>query len=167
MSRSNVIAVPAYVAKKRVYVTSSGGKWHPGDIALAFAMCARLNDSADELRKTAWRIVEKVCLESQPNMRKLAREKDDAKVWNAALKLIDRSFEIWLPQPDCTAEQRLAWQAARVTGPFLRNEPVKIVEPPRCHMKPMRLAGYHEHRHWKCQHCKHTKALRQEDIHGA
>lgn len=161
-----MITVPNYVTKKRVYVTRSGGKWHPGDIALAFALCIRQQDSADELRKMAWRLVDQVCLEHRPNMRKLAREKDDEKVWWAILKIIDRSFEIWMPQPESTTEQRLAWQAARVSGPFLRNEPAKVVEPPRCHMKPMRLAGYHEHRHWKCQHCKHTKPLRKEDTHG-
>lgn len=162
MKRTNIITLPKALPK-RSYITRSGGSWHPGDIALCFALVIRFEDSADALRKLARRLVDKVCLEHQPNMKRLSREPDDQKVWNAVLKIIDRSFEIWMPQPDCTPEQRLAWQEARVSGPFLRNtwkeEPVEVIEPPRCHMKPMRLAGYHKHRHWKCQHCTHTKPI--------
>ena len=159
---TNIVTLPKALPK-RSYITRSGGSWHPGDIALCFALVIRFEDSADALRKLARRLVDKVCLEHQPNMKRLSREPDDQKVWNAVLKIIDRSFEIWMPQPDCTPEQRLAWQEARVSGPFLRNtwkdKPVEVIEPPRCHMKPMRLAGYHKHRHWKCQHCTHTKPI--------
>lgn len=151
--------------KKRVYVTTTGGGWHPGDIALAFAWCIREHDSADALRQLARRLVEKVCREHQPNMKLLSRTMDDQKVWDAALNIINRSIEIWMPQPDCTVEQRLAWQEARVSGPFLRNPPPPPPpEVPVCHMKPMKVAGYHQHRHWKCQHCSHTKPLEDPAI---
>lgn len=152
MSRapSGVVVIPGYLTKKRVYVTSTGGTWHPGDVALAFALCIRAHDSADAIRKLARNLVDKVCREHQPNMKLLSRTMDDEKVWNAAMKIVNRVCEMWRIEPET---------------PFLRNviPEVELVEPPRCHMKPMRLAGYHKHRHWKCQHCKHTKPLEASD----
>lgn len=38
-------------------------------------------------------------------------------------------------------------------------EPIELVDPPKCHMKPMRLAGDVDSRHWRCQHCSHTKPI--------
>lgn len=144
---SNVITLPRYVAKKRVYVTKTGGQWHPGDVALAFALCIRFHDSADAIRQLARRLADKVCREHQPNMRLLSRTTDDTAVWQAALNIITRVAEMWRLGPE----------------PFQRNTPPPPPpEAPRCHMKPMTQAGYHEHRHWKCQHCAHTKPLEIE-----
>ncbi|MNC65068.1 hypothetical protein D3C75_1153190 [compost metagenome] len=42
--------------------------------------------------------------------------------------------------------------------PFELNLP----DPPRCHFKPMRLAGEPGARRWACQHCNHTKRIDQE-----
>ena len=53
-----------------------------------------MHDSADHLRRLARRLVDKVCLEHQPNMKRLAREPDDAKVFDAALKIINRVCDL-------------------------------------------------------------------------
>lgn len=77
-------------AVRKLYITRSGGQYRPDDVALAFALSLRVHDSADHLRRLARRLVDKVCLEHQPYMKRLAREPDDAKVFDAALKIINR-----------------------------------------------------------------------------
>ncbi|WDM87500.1 hypothetical protein LG197_23245 [Pseudomonas asiatica] len=79
---------------RKLYITRSGGQYRPDDVALAFALSLKFHDSADELRKLARRLVDKVCLEHQPNMKRLAREPDDAKVFDAALKIINRVCDL-------------------------------------------------------------------------
>ena len=93
---SGVVTLPAWLRApvQKLYNTRSGGLYRPEDIALAFALSLRLHDSADELRALARRLVEKVCLEHQPNMKRLAREPDDAKVFDAALKIINRVCDL-------------------------------------------------------------------------
>jgi hypothetical protein len=92
---SGVVSLPSWMTSvKKLYNTRSGGQYRPDDVALAFALNLRTYDSADELRKLAWRLVDKVCLEHQPNMRRLSRELDDAKVFDAALKIINRVCDL-------------------------------------------------------------------------
>lgn len=93
---SGVVTLPSWVSKpvKKLYNTRSGGQYRPDDIALAFALSLRIHDSADELRSLAWRLVDKVCLEHQPNMKRLAREPDDAKVFDTTLKIINRVCDL-------------------------------------------------------------------------
>ncbi|MFV3284376.1 hypothetical protein ACNFCI_10015 [Pseudomonas sp. NY15356] len=79
---------------RKLYITRSGGQYRPDDVALAFALSLKFHDSADELRRLARRLVDKVCLEHQPNMKRLAREPDDAKVFDAALKIINRVCDL-------------------------------------------------------------------------
>lgn len=79
---------------RKLYITRSGGQYRPDDVALAFALSLKFHDSADELRKLARRLVDKVCLEHQPNLKRLAREPDDAKVFDAALKIINRVCDL-------------------------------------------------------------------------
>lgn len=79
---------------RKLYITRSGGQYRPDDVALAFALSLRMHDNADHLRRMARRLVEKVCLEHQPNMKRLAREPDDAKVFDAALKIINRVCDL-------------------------------------------------------------------------
>jgi hypothetical protein len=79
---------------RKLYNTHSGGQYRPDEVALAFALSLRVHDSADHLRRLARRLVEKVCLEHQPNMKRLAREPDDAKVFDAALKIINRVCDL-------------------------------------------------------------------------
>ena len=43
--------------------------------------------------------------------------------------------------------------------PFEYVPDAVLTDPPKCHWKPMRLAGAPGQRHWKCQHCTHTKPL--------
>ncbi|ANY87702.1 DUF7740 domain-containing protein [Pseudomonas putida] len=79
---------------RKLYITRSGGQYRPDDVALAFALSLREHNSADHLRRLARRLVDKVCLEHQPNMKRLAREPDDAKVFDAALKIINRVCDL-------------------------------------------------------------------------
>lgn len=79
---------------RKLYITRSGGQYRPDDVALAFALSLRFDDSADEIRSLARRLVDKVCLEHQPNLKRLAREPDDAKVFDAALKIINRVCDL-------------------------------------------------------------------------
>ncbi|WP_411959393.1 hypothetical protein ACK56M_09875 [Pseudomonas sp. s4] len=79
---------------RKLYITRSGGQYRPDDVALAFALSLRMHDSADHLRRLARRLVDKVCLEHQPNMKRLAREPDDAMVFDTALKIINRVCDL-------------------------------------------------------------------------
>lgn len=79
---------------RKLYITRSGGQYRPDDVALAFALSLRFDDSADAIRGLARRLVDKVCLEHQPNLKRLAREPDDAKVFDAALKIVNRVCDL-------------------------------------------------------------------------
>ncbi|POF89677.1 DUF7740 domain-containing protein [Pseudomonas putida] len=79
---------------RKLYITRSGGQYRPDDVAVAFALSLRFDDSADALRSLARRLVDKVCLEHQPNLKRLSREPDDAKVFDAALKIINRVCDL-------------------------------------------------------------------------
>jgi hypothetical protein len=79
---------------RKLYNTRSGGQYRADEVALAFALSLQVHDSADHLRRLARRLVDKVCLEHQPNMKRLAREPDDAKVFDAALKIINRVCDL-------------------------------------------------------------------------
>lgn len=79
---------------RKLYITRSGGQYRPDEVALAFALSLREHDSADHLRRLARRLVDKVCLEHQPNMKRLAREPDDAVVFADALKVINRVCDL-------------------------------------------------------------------------
>lgn len=92
---SGVVTLPSWMKSvKKLYNTRSGGQYRPDDVALAFAVSLRMYDSADQLRALARRLVDKVCLEHQPNMKRLSREPDDAKVFDAALKIINRVCQL-------------------------------------------------------------------------
>ncbi|WP_188036221.1 hypothetical protein [Pseudomonas sp. EZ-C24] len=79
---------------RKLYITRSGGQYRPDDVAVAFALSLRFDDSADAIRSLARRLVDKVCLEHQPNLKRLSREPDDAKVFDAALKIINRVCDL-------------------------------------------------------------------------
>jgi hypothetical protein len=92
---SGVVTLPSWMTSvKKLYNTRSGGQYRPEDVALVFALSLRTHNSADELRKLAWRLVDKVCLEHQPNMKRLSREPDDAKVFDAALRIINQVCDL-------------------------------------------------------------------------
>lgn len=100
---SGVVTLPSWMRSvKKLYNTRSGGQYRPEDVAVAFALSLRLHDSADELRALAHRLVDKVCLEHQPNMRRLAREPDDAEVFDAALRIINRVCDLMEYGPGTT-----------------------------------------------------------------
>jgi len=85
---------PARKPVRKLYITRSGGQYRPDDVALAFALSLRFDDSADAIRSLARRLVDKVCLEHQPNLKRLSREPDDTKVFDAALKIINRVCDL-------------------------------------------------------------------------
>lgn len=71
---SGVVTLPGYLSiPKRRYITRSGGKWGPETVALCFALAMREHGTHEAIRATARRLVPLVCLENQPNMKKLAR----------------------------------------------------------------------------------------------
>jgi hypothetical protein len=97
---SGVVTLPSWMTSvKKLYNTRSGGQYRPDDVALVFALSLRRYDSADALRALARRLVDKVCLEHQPNMKRLSREPDDAKVFDAALKIINRVCDLLEYEP--------------------------------------------------------------------
>jgi hypothetical protein len=93
---SGVVTLPAWMNRpvRKLYITRSGGQYRPDDVAVAFALSLKFHDSADELRKLARRLVDKVCLEHQPNLKRLSREPDDAVVFADALKVINRVCDL-------------------------------------------------------------------------
>ena len=123
------------------FVTRPDTKWDSLTVALCFALTVRLHGTAEAVQRTARNLVSKVRLEHQPNMKRLARG-------------------IEIPAKDaikCAVEVVNSLCTARGISPTVEFRPNP--EPPRCHLTPMMLAGYHKHRHWKCQHCSHTKPL--------
>jgi hypothetical protein len=99
-----IITLPRWMQPrpKKVYVTRSGGKYMPEDVALSMALVLRFHDSADELRALARRLIDKVCLEHQPNMKRLAREPDDETVFVRSLVIINRVCDMMKYAPEHT-----------------------------------------------------------------
>ncbi|MCX5511255.1 hypothetical protein OH705_25670, partial [Pseudomonas sp. BJa3] len=56
---SGVVTLPAWMSRpvKKLYNTRSGGRYRADEVALAFALSLRVHDSADHLRRLAWRLV--------------------------------------------------------------------------------------------------------------
>ena len=87
----------------RRYITRSGAMWGPDMVALCFALAIRHHDDhAAAIRATARRLVPLVCMEHQPNMKKLARgtDIDDANTVSCALAIINRVCEVKGIRPD-------------------------------------------------------------------
>lgn len=86
-----IVTLPKWMnTVKKVYVTSTGGDYNPRDVALALALTIRLHGTVDAIRQTARNLVDKVCREHKPNMRRLSRTAADAAVLEASQKIIDR-----------------------------------------------------------------------------
>lgn len=83
-----------------MFNTRSGGQYRPDNVALAFALSLREHDSATTWAgwPAAWRTR---CLEQQPNTKRLARETDDTKVFDAA-KIISRVCDLLNIGPGAT-----------------------------------------------------------------
>ncbi|WP_288080338.1 hypothetical protein [Pseudomonas sp.] len=140
---SGVVTLPRFLsAPRRKYITETGGQWSPETVALCFALALREHGTVAAVRSTARQLVDKVPRESQPNMKRIWREATDQQAIDLGVTIINRVCDLTGIAPGL---------------PFELNKPDP--EPPKCHMKPMKLSGYHEHRHWRCQHCSHTKPL--------
>lgn len=141
-ARSGDIALPRWLSRPVTkYITRSGSRWQPETVALCFAITLRQHGTIEAVRATARRLSDLVCREQQPRLKALARTVPDDKVMQVALNIINRVCDLCDIGPGAD---------------FKMPEPVIA---PRCHMKPMIQAGYHAHRHWKCQHCSHTKPM--------
>jgi hypothetical protein len=146
-ARSGDITLPRWLSRPVTkYITRSGSRWQPETVALCFAITLRQHGTIEAVRATARRLSDLVCREQQPRLKALARTVADDKVIQVAVNIINRvcdlcdigtSTEFKMPAPP----------------------ELQLVAPPRCHFKPMRLAGSPESRHWKCQHCSHTKPI--------
>lgn len=123
---------------------TKSAKINPLCYALAMAWALKEHGTAAAVRATARRVANDVFRPHQPKVKKLVRELDDTAVMQHAVQVVDDVCKVLDIEPD---------------RPFPVKQPPPVIEPPRCHMTPMRLAGYHTHRHWKCQHCSHTKPL--------
>lgn len=162
---TNVITLPrAFSGLGSKYVTRSGSQWQPETIALCMALTVRNHGTVEAVRATARRLAPKVCMEQQSRLRALSRRPTnelehrlkpavklngvrDEDVLRVATNIVNRVCDLVGVAPGV---------------PF---EPLPLVEPPRCHYKPMRLAGEPGARHWKCQHCSHTKPISTDADH--
>lgn len=130
---SKPITLPRWLAKTYSMQLNSV------DVVLIMALTLRIHGTADAIRKTAMNIRFKVCMEHQPKMKALAKLKNDADVIRCAINIVQRATDAMGVLP---------------------GEPFELIpEAQRCHFKPMLLAGGPGTRHWKCQHCSHTKPL--------
>lgn len=160
MKHTNVITLPKYLEaiQLRKYITRSGDMWQPQTVALCIALTMRQHGTVEAVRATARRLSTRVCMEQQPRLKALSRrptniaahERDprvkldgvrDEDVLRVAVNIVNRVCDLTGVMPGV---------------PF---EPMPLVEPPKCHYKAMRLAGEPGARHWKCQHCSHTKEI--------
>lgn len=97
------------------------------DVVLCMALTIKFNGpDPDALRQTAKSLAKRAPYEHRPKLKKLATITSDGKVLDCAWHMLDNTWE-------------MLGHGAQ--------------EAPRCHMKPMRLAG----RAWYCQHCSHVK----------
>lgn len=156
---SNIITLPRFCASlQRRYVTRTADMMQPLDVALAMALVLRNHGTVNAVRAAAHRMATRVCMEQQPKLKAIARRPTnlearrrdpgvrlngvpDDEVLNVARNIVDRVTN------------------ALGIAPGVPFELFPLQEPPRCHWKPMRLAGEPGARHWKCQHCSHTKPV--------
>lgn len=91
----NIFTLPKFVQHfAGKYITRSGGDLTPDDIAVRMALSLDIHNSPQKIRELAATLVPLVCLEHQPNMKRLSREPDDAKVIDATLKIINRVCDL-------------------------------------------------------------------------
>lgn len=120
---------------------------NPCSYALALAYALRDHGTAAAVRAAIERNLDGLFLPHQPGVKRVLKMTDE-EVMKYAQFTVDRVCDA------IGAEPGKPFPVKKVEA-----EVFELVQPPRCHMKPMRLAGYHKHRHWKCQHCSHTKPL--------
>ncbi|UXJ54852.1 DUF7740 domain-containing protein [Pseudomonas citronellolis] len=113
------------------------------DVVLAVALVLQVHGTAEAVRQLAGRIRDKVCMEHRPKMRALARLQNDELVLQTALNIVQRATDVLGIHP----------------GTPFPIPGARLVEPPRCHDKPMRLAGEAGARHWACSCCTNTTPL--------
>lgn len=116
------------------------------DVVLVMALTLRIHGTADAVRQAAFNLRLKVCMEHQPKMKALARLENDSEVLLCAHRIVQQATDALGILPGQLFEVLPA---------------LELADPPRCHFKPMRLAGEPGARIWACQHCKHTKPIVQ------
>lgn len=143
---SALVALFSGASVSEACIRTSSHDYSNLDVTLIFALSLKNHGTAKAIRATARLIRDKVCREHRSKMAALARLENDEAVISCALNIVQRVTDMIGIHPGVAFTPKKA-------------EVIELVQPPRCHMKPMRLAGYHNHRHWKCQHCKHTKPM--------
>lgn len=131
---SQGIVLPRWLTRTRTMQMTSF------DVVVVMALVLTIHGTPHAIRQAAHNLKDKVCMEHRAKMRALARMEDDAAVMRCATGMVE---------------------AATDSLGILVGErfPVRLIEPPRCHLKPMRLAGNSHYRYWKCQHCTHVKPI--------
>lgn len=139
MVMSNVITLPRWLAR------TANRKYKAMDVALVFALSLREHGTGAAIKRAAHSMRDSVMMELRPKLSALTRLNDDQALV-IGVKVV---------------EDMCAFFGLDDGEPFpVKKEPEPVVAP-RCHMKPMKLAGYHKHKHWRCQHCSHTKPYKQ------
>ena len=160
---SNVLPVPKAFAglAKRRYVTRTGPMMQPLDVCLRMALSLRHHGTAEAVRTLARKLVDQVCAEQKPRLKELARRPTNE--WerqrNPNVLLNGVPDELVIPTAIKMVERYCYLAGLRPDEPFEWVDPAALADVPRCHYKPMRLAGDPDSRHWRCQHCSHTKPL--------
>ncbi len=160
---SNVLPVPKAFAglAKRRYITRTGPMMQPLDVCLRMALSLRHHGTAEAVRTLARKLVDQVCAEQKPRLKELARRPTNE--WerqrNPNVLLNGVPDELVIPTAIKMIERYCYLAGLRPDEPFEWVDPAALADVPRCHYKPMRLAGDPDSRHWRCQHCSHTKPL--------
>src|SRR5690606_32621864 len=138
--RMTAMLMPRFVTRRRT-------AWDSLTFALYFALAVRLHGKAEAVQRTARNLVDKVRLEHQPNMKRLARGVDIPadKAIPCAVEVINSVCRVEHISPEM---------------PFRPNP-----EPPRCHLTPMKLAGYHNTRNGSARNCCPTNPWKQRKCH--
>ncbi len=63
------------------------------DVVVVLALVLALHGTAAAVRRAARQMADKVCMEQQPGMKRLAKVEDDAKVMAAATNIVQRATD--------------------------------------------------------------------------
>ncbi|SDG87232.1 hypothetical protein SAMN05216588_101259 [Pseudomonas flavescens] len=109
-------------------------------VVTVFTLVLRIHGTAAAVRNAARHMRDKVRVEHRQKMANLAQTPSDDQVLRTANAIVQDGTDAMGILPGQPFEQRLQ-------------------DAPRCHYKSMHLAGEPGARHWKCQHCQHTKPI--------
>ena len=130
----NAVTLPRWLQR------SAAARYDNLHVVTVFALVLRIHGTAAAIRNAARHMRDKVRVEHRQKMANLAQTPSDDQVLRIANTIVQDVTDFLGILPGQPFEQRLQ-------------------DAPRCHYKHMRLAGEAGARHWKCQHCNHTKPI--------